>query len=97
MAQLESISLAKLQKKDTQESGRLFNACCQDGIFYLDMSDTSPKVLPAVDEIYRLQKELFNLPEESLLQYDIDNLSPMKLNGSVLPISDPYKPYGTSR
>ena len=60
------------------------HACCTDGIFYLDMSDSQPEVQNAVDEIFTLERELFNLPEEELMNYDIDKFSPRKLNGFAL-------------
>ena len=60
------------------------HACCTDGIFYLDMSGTQPEVQNAVDDIFTLEKELFNLLEEELMNYDIDKLSPRKLSGFAL-------------
>ena len=83
-AQLETISYEALREGSQAEATRLFNACCQDGVFYLDMSGTEPGILEAVDDIYALEKGIFDLPEGKLMQYDIDVLSPTrKLNGFV--------------
>ena len=84
VAQLETISYEALRDGCEVEASKLFNACCRDGIFYLDMAGTEPDILKAVDDIYALEQGIFELPEEELMQYDIDVLSPRKLNGSAV-------------
>ena len=84
VAQLETISYEALRDGSEVEATKLFNACCHDGIFYLDMAGTEPDILKAVDDIYALEKGIFDLPEQELMQYDIDVLSPRKLNGSAV-------------
>ncbi|KAL9071756.1 MAG: hypothetical protein Q9161_004020 [Pseudevernia consocians] len=86
VAKLETICFDTLRNGDTAESTKLFNACCRDGIFYLDMLGTEPGILQAVEDIYVLEENIFSVAEEELMQYDIDKLSPRKLNG--------YKPIG---
>lgn len=82
VAHLETISYEALHNGNQAEATRLFNACCQDGVFYLDLSGAEPGILEAVDDIYALEKGIFDLPEQELMQYDIDVLSPTrKLNG----------------
>ena len=81
VAQLETISFEALRNGNTAESTKLFEACCRDGMFYLDMLGTEPDVLQAVEDIYVLEKDIFSEPEEDLMQYDIDKISPRKLNG----------------
>ena len=81
VAQLEIISYEALRDGSEVEATKLFNACCHDGVFYLDMAGTQPDILKAVDDIYALEQGIFDLPEEELMQYDIDVLSPRKLNG----------------
>ena len=81
VAQLEIISYKALRDGSEVEATKLFNACCHDGVFYLDMAGTQPDILKAVDGIYALEQGIFDLPEEELMQYDIDVLSPRKLNG----------------
>lgn len=84
VAQLDNISYEALRDGSEVEATRLFNACCQDGVFYLDMAGTEPGILEAIDGIYALEKGTFDLPEGELMQYDIDVLSPTrKLNGFV--------------
>lgn len=81
VAQLETVSFEALRDGSETEAAKLFNACCRDGVFYLDMAGTKPGILKAVDDIYALEEGIFDLPEEALMQYDIDVLSPRKLNG----------------
>lgn len=83
-AQLEIISYEALRDGSEVEVSKLFNACCHDGVFYLDMAGTEPDILKAVDDIYALEHEIFDLPEEELMEHDIDVLSPRKLNGSAV-------------
>ena len=84
VAQLETISYEALRDGSEVEATKLFNACSHDGVFYLDMAGTEPDILRAVDDIYALEKGIFDLPEQELVQYDIDVLSPRKLNGSAV-------------
>ena len=81
VARLETISFEALRKGSQVEATRVFNACCQHGAFYLDMAGTEHGILKAIDDIYALEEGIFDLPEEILMQYDIDMLSPRKLNG----------------
>lgn len=87
VAQLETICFETLRNGNTAESTKLFNACCRDGIFYLDMLGTEPDILQAVEDIYVLEENIFSVAEEELMQYDIDKLSPRKLNGFAAPKS----------
>ena len=80
-ANLETVSFEALRSGNEAEATKLFDACCKNGIFYLDMSGTAPNVLQAVEDIYDLEEAIFRLPEEELMRYDIDKLSPRKLNG----------------
>lgn len=84
VARLETISFEALRDGSPAEATRVFNACCQHGAFYLDMAGTEHGVLDAVDDIYALEESIFDLPEQVLMQYDIDMLSPRKLNGFAM-------------
>ena len=81
IAQVAIIDLRALRDHDTDQQSRLFRACCDDGFFYLDMTGSANDLGSAVEKIYRLEIELFSLPESELLRYDIDKLSSTKLNG----------------
>lgn len=81
VAPLETISYEALRDGSQLEATRLFDACCQCGAFYLDMAGAEPGILKAIDDIYALEEGIFDLPEGELMQYDIDVLSPRKLNG----------------
>ncbi|KAK3172580.1 hypothetical protein OEA41_005904 [Lepraria neglecta] len=105
VAQLETISFEALRSGNTAETAKLFDVCCRDGIFYLDMLGSEPNVLQTVEDIYELENKMFDLPEDELMLYDIDKLSLRKLNGFATLISllrdgsrlskDPrYKPIG---
>ena len=81
VAQLEIIHFNRLQAGDEAESAKLFKACTGQGFFYLDLQDVEPAVLEAIEQIYQLDEDLYNLPDEEKLRFDVDKLSPLKLNG----------------
>lgn len=80
---LKVIDLQKLLDQDVQESAKLLAAAKEEGFFHLDFRqvDGCADMLRTVEEMYKFQNELFDLPQEQKLKYDIDNLSQMKLNG----------------
>lgn len=47
------------------------------------MLGTEPKIQTAISKIYELEQQLFDLPENELMEYDIDKPSHNKLNGLV--------------
>lgn len=81
IARVETISYEAIQARDSGEATRLFDACCKDGFFYLDMSGTEQRIGEATKDIYILEEAIFKLPDGELMQYDIDEISPRKLNG----------------
>ncbi|KAL8649263.1 MAG: hypothetical protein Q9226_005651 [Calogaya cf. arnoldii] len=86
-AQVDTIRLQALEDGDAFAALSLYHACCSLGFFYLDLSTINFEVSRAVSDIYHLEEKLFDLPEEELIKFDIDVLSPTKkLNG--------YKPVG---
>ncbi|KAL9608999.1 MAG: hypothetical protein Q9167_006208 [Letrouitia subvulpina] len=88
VASLEKIDCASLRNGGIEEGTKLLRACRNDGFFYLDIG-TQDGFLQAAEDIYSLERDLFNLPEEILREYDIDKLGNGKLNG--------YKPLGRNR
>ena len=80
-AQMKTISYHLLQRGDADEAAKLLKACCEDGLFYLDMEGTVPNIQKAVEDIFTLERQLFALPEHEKIRFDIDQLSPRKLNG----------------
>ncbi|KAL8709498.1 MAG: hypothetical protein Q9220_005740 [cf. Caloplaca sp. 1 TL-2023] len=81
-AHVATINLSSLKFGDAAEASRLFDACCDSGFFYLDLSTVNPDLSKVVENIYRLEEDLFRLPEEILMKFDIDRLSPTsKVNG----------------
>ncbi|KAI4209304.1 MAG: hypothetical protein LQ351_007764 [Letrouitia transgressa] len=88
VASLERIDCTSLRNGGTDEGTKLLQACRNDGFFYLDIG-TQDGILQATEDIYTLEHYLFNMPEEQLREYDIDQLGKGKLNG--------YKPLGRNR
>ncbi|KAL9044625.1 MAG: hypothetical protein Q9214_002250 [Letrouitia sp. 1 TL-2023] len=89
VAALETIHCKSLLYGANDEPAKLLRACRNNGFFYLDMRDLQDGFLQTIEDIYALERDLFELPEEILRQYDIDRLSKGKLNG--------YKPLGRNR
>ncbi|KAI4162666.1 MAG: hypothetical protein LQ342_003712 [Letrouitia transgressa] len=89
IAALETIHCKSLRFGANNEPAKLLRACRDEGFFYLDMRDLQDGFVQAIEDIYALERDLFELPEEILRQYDIDKLSKGKLNG--------YKPLGRNR
>lgn len=85
VAQLLTIDIGRLVEGDKQEAAKLLKAAKEDGIFYLEFQDRRfVDMIDLVDEIFALSKELFNLSEEDKMQYDVDKLGPLKLNGYLI-------------
>ena len=84
VAQVQTIRFEGLSDGNVDEQARLHRACCDDGFFYLDMRGTAEDINAAVEDIYRLETQLFKMPEKELMQYDIDKLSSKKLNGFAI-------------
>ena len=89
VAHVQTIRFEGLSNGEADERARLYRACCDDGFFYLDMQGTAEGIDATVQEIYRLATQLFTMPEEELIRYDIDKMSPKKLNGFVLWTTEP--------
>ncbi|EOD50828.1 putative 2og-fe oxygenase protein [Neofusicoccum parvum UCRNP2] len=90
LANIKEISLELLNNGDEAEAAKLFHACKEDGVFYLNLRNfdgTDSHLLRTSSDIYQLSKELFDLTEDEKMKYDIDLFGgDMKLNG--------YKPIG---
>ncbi|KAJ7763222.1 hypothetical protein DFH07DRAFT_939360 [Mycena maculata] len=89
VAELQTVESCGLRDGDQGEVVKLLAACRTDGFFYLDIRGMV-ELAPMVDDMYRLERKLFDLPVDEKMKYDIDintnDLSRMKLNG--------YKPLG---
>lgn len=81
IAKLTTVHLSKLLKGDAAESKMLLNACKLDGFFYLNIQNLEYDLLPVLDFMFQLDKELYDLPDEDKMAYDVDKLSDLKLNG----------------
>ncbi|MCJ1286662.1 hypothetical protein MMC26_006008 [Xylographa opegraphella] len=87
IAHMPIIDIGRLNDGDEEEAAKLFEAAKEDGIFYLNLQDRRfVGIIDTVDEVFDLATELFDLSDEEKMQYDVDKLSTLKLNG--------YKPVG---
>lgn len=87
-AQITEVSLQQLEMGDKTETSKLLAACREDGVFYLNLRDHENHdgpLLSVSTEIFNLSKELFELPLEEKMNYDIDKAGNMKVNGYVIP------------
>ncbi|KAL9073553.1 MAG: hypothetical protein Q9157_004700 [Trypethelium eluteriae] len=85
---LKIIGLQNLLKEDKHEYTKLLQAVKEEGFFYLDFRqiDHGAAMLNTIERMFKFQEDLFNLPQDQKMNYDVDSLSYMKLNG--------YKPKG---
>ncbi|KAL8960909.1 MAG: hypothetical protein Q9193_002462 [Seirophora villosa] len=87
VAQLLTINIGRLEGGEEHEAAQLFKAAKEDGVFYADLQESGfEEMLATVEEVFALAKALFDLSMEEKMQYDIDELGELKLNG--------YKPVG---
>lgn len=87
LALLKEISLQRLQSNDDVEITKLLIACKEDGVFYLNLRDYGSQDGPLLSmstEVFQLSKELFDLPLNEKMGYDIDNFGNMKVDGYVI-------------
>jgi len=65
-APLVSISLARLESKDEDESDKFFDACKTLGFFYLNMEGSAlgEKLVDGAERLHRVQKAFTQLPYE---------------------------------
>jgi isopenicillin N synthase-like dioxygenase len=65
------------------EKDKLFTVAKEDGVFYLDLTEDQFEypMTALSDRLYDLSRSLFSLELEDKLQYDIDKIDSLKLNG----------------
>ncbi|KAH1286534.1 hypothetical protein KXX33_009505 [Aspergillus fumigatus] len=81
-ASLRVINLHNLLHGIHGEAEKLVLAAKEDGIFYVDFTGhASSPFTGLVDEIYSLSRSLFDLDIEEKMQYDVDQMGMLKLNG----------------
>ena len=97
-AHILTIDIGRLHDGDKEEAAKLLKAAKEDGLFYLDLEDQRfMGIIDTVDKVFALSKELFDLSEEEKMEYDIDKLSKLKLNGylydsaMLLVLTDPVQ------
>lgn len=84
LAKIKEISLQRLQMNDMIESQNLLIACMEDGVFYLNLHDYTNQdgsLLSLSKEIFSVSQQLFDLPLEEKMSYDIDKNGIMRVNG----------------
>ena len=81
-APMQTINLELLRSGDEAEAKRLFHACVDFGFFYLDLREMSEgKFVETIDRMFELDEELYALPDEEKILYDVDKLGKLKING----------------
>lgn len=81
-AQLRTIRFRELQDGLMSETRKLLDAAINDGFFYLDLTHPGEETfLDHVDEIFALSKGIFDLDKSIKLDFDVDLLGPLKVNG----------------
>ncbi|EDU48427.1 oxidoreductase 2OG-Fe II oxygenase family [Pyrenophora tritici-repentis] len=88
LAALTTIDFQKLRSDDADEKQKLWQAATEAGFFYLNYENMPEfeDLAATVNGIYKLEHELFDLPDEFKMNYDVDKQGTMKLSG--------YKPIG---
>ena len=81
VARLKTINLGRLEAGDQAEASSLYSACIDDGVFYLDFHTVESDVLQAIDQIYMLERQLFALPYEEKIKFDVDKPPLAKISG----------------
>lgn len=84
-APLKTVRLRDLHNGSPEEKAMLLAAAKEDGIFYLDFSEDlgEHKLGDLIQDIYHLSQSLFDLELEEKMQYDVDKIGDLKLNGYV--------------
>jgi hypothetical protein len=94
-ADLATVSLLDLLENKKSARDTLLHSGKQDGFFYLDIRTTQSPHLPGsplltwMPAIFDFSKALFDLPIHAKMEFDVDKVSPLKLNG--------YKPLGRNK
>lgn len=85
-APLKTIRLQDLRRGSAEEKNKIFAAAKEDGIFYLDYTDDQGdyKLGELVEQIYSFSHSLFDIDLAEKMQYDVDKIGELKLNGQVL-------------
>ncbi|OJJ07160.1 hypothetical protein ASPVEDRAFT_33399 [Aspergillus versicolor CBS 583.65] len=83
IAPLKTISLQELRRGSPLEKSKLLAAAKDDGIFYLDFTHDHAefRLADLMKGIYGLSQSLFDLNLEEKMQYDVDRVGKLKLNG----------------
>lgn len=87
LASLRTISLYELKSGSVSEQNLLLQTAITDGFFYLDLTHPEfSSLLADIEAVFNLSEHLFNYPPEIKSLFDVDQISPLKING--------YKPKG---
>ncbi|KAJ5985073.1 hypothetical protein N7499_008674 [Penicillium canescens] len=83
LANLKTIHLEDLRRGSIGEKEKIFAAAQDDGIFYLDFTEDhgEHRISDLIQNIYSLSQSLFDLDLDEKMQYDVDQISKLKLNG----------------
>lgn len=69
IAPLDTISYARLQKKDASEINKLLEVCIKDGFFYLDLNEEQgPSTLAQADNVFAFMQDWFCQPHDDKMR-----------------------------
>ncbi|RMZ71187.1 oxidoreductase 2OG-Fe(II) oxygenase family [Pyrenophora seminiperda CCB06] len=88
LAALTTINFQKLRSSDAGEKQKLWEAATEAGFFYLNYENMPEfeDLTATINDIYDLERDIFNLSDEEKMKYDVDKQGNMKISG--------YKPIG---
>ena len=81
-AQLDVVDFKALKDGDPEHSRKLYEACVTSGCFYLDVQSYPDSSLEkTLDSMYSLVDDMFDLPLEEKVEYDVDVIGELKVCG----------------
>lgn len=83
---LRAISLSGILADDSAQVANLLEACSTDGCFYLIVQESendnpSCSTLRMADEVFKLAEELFELPLQEKLRWEMDKWGDLQIGG----------------
>lgn len=83
IASLKELSFLALLNGESSAIADLHDAGVKDGFFYLDLRNPQTQIiLDEVEKLYDVAENIFHLPLEHKLKYDVDKIGPAKIDGS---------------
>lgn len=81
IANLSTIRVSDLRNGCPSTASEVLGAAKEDGVFYLDFTDSKELRTGIIPEVQGFSRELFRLGLDQKMEFDIDQLAPFKTNG----------------